>query len=400
VETILSDWLGLILRWAHVITGIAWIGSSFFFNWLDSHIEPPADKNGKIEGDLWMVHSGGFYNMVKIQLAPDELPKTLHWVKWEAGFTFITGFFLLFLIYYVGASIYTMPAEPTGLGVGGTIAVGLATLIVGWLVYDTLWSTPFAARAPIAAAVVSFLLMVLVAWALPHAMSDRAAYLHVGAMLGTIMAANVWMRIFPAQRELVAATKAGRTPDRAAADRAKTRSLHNNYMTLPVVFLMLSGHYAATYGNEYNWAILALLALVGASIRHFFNLRNKGRAAQGLWFVAAGVAGMVVLLAVWIGEAKERSEAAGDLVPFAEVQQIVAVRCGICHAAEPKGGYVDAPPKGIVYDTPADIRAHAPQIQAQAVLADIMPPGNISEMTDTERETLGRWIAQGAKIDQ
>ncbi len=399
MDAIFADWLNLILRWAHVITGIAWIGSSFFFNWLDSHIEAPKDDNDKLEGRLWMVHGGGFYNMEKIQLAPDEIPETLHWVKWEAGFTFVTGFFLLVLIYYVGASVYTMPSEPTGLGVVGTVAIGLATLIVGWLVYDLLWNSPFAAKSPRLAALISFLIVVLIAWALPHVMSDRAAYLHVGAMLGTIMAANVWMRIIPSQRELVEATKAGRTPDRAAAERAKNRSVHNNYMTLPVLLIMISGHYAATYGDEYNWAILALLVLVGASIRHFFNLRNKGKEKQGLLFVAAGVVGMIALLAIWIGEARDRMDASGEQIAFGEIQPIVAVRCGICHAAEPNGEYVDAPPKGVVYDTPVEIQTRAREIEQQAIVTDAMPPGNITEMTAAERDLLGRWIAQGANID-
>ncbi|MCP4330309.1 MAG: urate hydroxylase PuuD [Alphaproteobacteria bacterium] len=399
MEAIFSDWLNLILRWAHIVTGIAWIGSSFFFNWLDSHIEPPKDGDDKIEGNLWMVHSGGFYNMIKIQLAPADIPKTLHWVKWEAGFTWITGFFLLVLIYYVGASVYTMPSEPSGLGVGGTIVLGLATLIVAWFVYDTLWNSGFAMNSPKVAALISFLLMLLIAWGLTHFMSDRAAYLHVGAMMGTLMAANVWMRIIPSQRELVDATKAGRQPDKAAAERAKNRSVHNNYMTLPVLFLMISGHYAGTYGNDLNWLILGLLVLVGASIRHFFNLRNKGKEKQGLLFVAAGAAGMLLLLGIWLGQAAIRSDAGGDKVAFVDVRTIIDVRCGICHSAEPSGEYVDVAPKGVMYDTPEQIQARAAEIDAQSLQSDVMPPGNLTEMTDAEREILRRWIAQGAEID-
>jgi len=397
VEAIFSDWLNLILRWAHITTAIAWIGSSFFFNWLDSRIEAPEDDD-KIEGSLWLVHGGGFYNMVKIQLAPDELPATLHWVKWEAGWAWITGFFLFVLMYYAGASVYTMPAEPTGLGIGGTIAVSLGTIIATWVVYDLLWNSKFAAGSPRLAISICFIVMVFIAWALPHVMSDRAAYLHVGVILGTLMAANVWMRIIPPQREMVDAMKTGATPNRASAVQAKFRSTHNNYMTLPVLLIMVSGHYASTYGSEYSWAILALLAVAGGSVRHYFNLRNKGRAGEGLWYAAAGIVLMLGLLAFWTNQAAMRADAGGEKVAFAEAQAIVAARCTICHSATP-GDFVDTAPKGLMYDTPAQIQARAADIQAQAVLADVMPPGNITEMTDAERETLGRWIAQGAKLD-
>ena len=395
MEAIFSEWLNLILRWAHITTAIAWIGSSFFFNWLDSRIEAPEDGDDKIEGSLWLVHGGGFYNMTKIQLAPDELPTTLHWVKWEAAFAWITGFFLLVLMYYAGASVYLMPAVPTGLGIGGTIAVGLGTMIVSWVLYDLLWNSKFAAGSPRLAVLICFLAMVFIAWALPFAMSDRAAYLHVGVVLGTLMVANVWMRIIPPQREMVEAMKTGGTPKRGSAVQAKFRSTHNNYMTLPVLFIMVSGHYASTYGNEYSWAILALIAVSGASVRHYFNLRNKGKASRGLWFVAAGIVGMLVLLAFWTNQAAMRADAGGEPVAFSEVQAIIAERCTVCHSATPDRDFVDSAPLGVMFDTPAQIQAWAASIQAQAVLADIMPPGNMTEITDSERATLGRWIAQG-----
>jgi uncharacterized membrane protein len=398
VEAIFSDWLNLILRWAHITTAIAWIGSSFFFNWLDSRIEAPEDDD-KVEGSLWLVHGGGFYNMVKINLAPDELPAHLHWVKWEAGFAWITGFFLLVLVYYAGASAYTMPAEPTGLGIFGTIAVGLGTVIVAWVLYDLLWNSKIAAASPWLAVAISFLALIVIAWALPFVMSGRAAYLHVGVVLGTLMAANVWMRIIPSQRDMVDAMKTGGTPNKASAVQAKFRSTHNNYMTLPVLLIMVSGHYASTYGSDYSWAILAVLAISGASVRHYFNLRNKGRAGEGLWFAAAGVVLMLGLLAFWMGQAGMRSDAGGEKVAFAEAQAIVAQRCTVCHSATPDEDFVDAAPLGVMFDTPAQIQARAADIQTQTVQGDVMPPGNMTEMTAAEREVLGRWIAQGAKLD-
>ncbi len=398
MDAIVADWLNLILRWAHVITGIAWIGSSFFFNWLDSHIEKPKEPNAKIEGDLWMVHSGGFYNMVKIDLAPDELPETLHWVKWEAGFTWITGALLLAVMFWLGASVYTMPATPTGLGIGGTVAIAIAVIVCGWLVYDCLWNSSFAEKSPWAATAVSFVLIVGVAFGLGQIMSGRAAYIHVGALMGTLMAANVWMRIIPSQRELVAATRERRRPDPKPAIRAKTRSLHNNYMTLPVVLIMFSGHYAGTYGHTYNWLILALLILVGAAVRHIFNLRNKGRERSGYVYLGAAALGMLALLAIWTGGAPSRY-GNGPPIVFAEVQAVIARRCVMCHSANPTMDGFDAAPKGVMYDTPDQIRVRARDIALQAVDSDIMPPGNITEMTDEERAVLGRWVAQGATVE-
>jgi len=397
MDAAIADWLNLILRWAHVITGIAWIGSSFFFNWLDSHLEEPKDRNDKIEGDLWMVHGGGFYNMVRYKLAPDQLPETLHWVKWEAGFTWITGFFLLILIYYAGASVYLMPSEPSGLCIAGTIAVGFAVLIVGWLIYDVFWNTDFAEQSPWTGVAISFVLMVAVAWALSKVMSDRASFMHIGAMLGTIMVANVWMRIIPGQRKVVNAMVEGREPDAKPAIRARTRSLHNNYMTLPVVLIMISGHYPGTFGHRWNWVILAILFLAGAAIRHFFNLRNKGRMKEGYKYAVAGGAGMVLLLGIWIGGAPDPELAAdGDPITFADTRAVIEQRCTVCHSGTPTmDGFAEAP-NGVMFDTVDQIRFRAHDIYTQSVESDVMPPGNMTGMTTDERAILGRWYLNGA----
>ncbi len=399
MEGVAADWLNLVLRWAHVITATAWVGSSFFFMWLDAHIEPPEDGDEGIEGNLWMVHGGGFYNMVKFDLAPGQLPKTLHWVKWEAGFAWITGILLFILIYYFGASVYTMPAQPTGLGLGGTIAVSVAALAAAWLLYDAYWNSAFAARAPAVGAAVCFVLLLAIAWGFAQVMSDRAAYLHVGALLGTVMAANVWIRIIPSQQELVAATREGRRPDAKPAIRAKTRSVHNNYMTLPVVFIMLSTHYAGTYGAEWGWAILGLIALSGAAIRHVFNLRNAGKMGRSYLFAAAGSAGMLVLLGIWLAGSAAPDGGSGEKVAFAEARQVIATRCAVCHSAKPTLEGFEIAPKGVEFDTAQQIRLRARDIARQAVQSDTMPPGNMTDMTEDERKLLGRWIAQGANTD-
>lgn len=387
------DWLELIVRWLHVITGIAWIGSSFFFNWLDSHIEPPADRDEKLEGEAWMVHSGGFYNMRKIQLAPEELPSTLHWVKWEAAWTWISGFVLLAIVYYMGAHIYLIDATRADLGQSAAIAISLASLIAAWAIYDRLWMSDFG-RSGWPVVVVSCLLLVLAIVGYMLIYSGRGAYIHVGAMLGTIMAANVWMRIIPAQRELVAATGEGRRPDPAPAARAKQRSLHNNYLTLPVVLVMISNHYPQAHGHAWSWLILVALIAIGFAVRHFFNLRNEGRPRSGLAWAAGAAAGMALVIALTMPRT-----GAGGAVSFAEIEPIVDQRCAVCHSATPTFDGIEEAPKQVVYDTPADISRFAPMIAQQAVHSDAMPPGNITEMTAAERELLARWIAAGAKVE-
>jgi uncharacterized membrane protein len=291
MDSLVQEWLDLIVRWVHVVTGIAWIGSSFFFMWLDSHLEKPSTPRRGIEGELWMTHSGGFYRVEKIKVAPDEMPRTLHWFKWEAAFTWVSGVLLLAIVYYLGSGLEFLDPRLAAFGSLGVIIIAAVALTAAWLVYDTLYMSPLAHTA--AAPLIGSALLIAAAYALTHFMTGRAAYLHVGAIIGTVMAANVWVRIIPAQRELVAATKEGRAPDPALGQRAKQRSVHNNYLTLPVVFIMISNHFSSTYGDAWNWVVLAGLALVGAGVRHFFNLRNKGQNAWWIWIAAA--AAMIAL---------------------------------------------------------------------------------------------------------
>jgi uncharacterized membrane protein len=295
MDSLLQEWLDLVVRWVHVIAGIAWIGSSFFFMWLDSHLEKPAAPRKGIEGELWMTHSGGFYRVEKIKVAPDEMPRTLHWFKWEAAFTWMSGVTLLAIVYYLGTGLDFLDERLAGLGSVGVTIAGFAVLGIAWLIYDALYMSPLA-KTPFAA-LIGCALLGTAAYVFTQFMSGRAAYLHVGAIMGTVMAANVWVRIIPAQRELVAATKAGRQADERFGHRAKQRSVHNNYMTLPVVFIMISNHFSSTWGHALNWLVLAGLALVGAGVRHYFNLRNRGENAWWIW-PAAAVAMLALFLLV------------------------------------------------------------------------------------------------------
>ena len=395
METILSEWVNLVLRWAHIVTGIAWIGSSFLFMWLDSHLEKPDPPRKGVEGELWMTHSGGFYVVEKMDLAPEEVPRRLHWFKWEAAWTWITGFLLLCLMYYYGAEIYLIDRSVADLTRVEAIAIGVALLAVSWFVYDALYKSPLRHRG-VTVECLGFGLLILVAYGLSHVFSARGAYMHVGAMLGTIMVANVWMIIIPAQRKLVDATKAGTALDARLAFNAKQRSVHNNYMTLPVIFIMISSHYPSTFGHEHAWAVLIVVFIAGALVRHWFNLRNEGR--QQAWPIPAAVAIILVLIYATLPGGTMIDEDA-DPVTFAEAYDIVARHCVSCHAAKPSDENLDEPPKNVVFDTAEQIRDQAPKIRAVAVLTRTMPVGNETEMTEEERRILGRWIAEGAEIE-
>lgn len=290
MDGLAGEWIDLVVRWAHVLFGMAWIGTSFYFVWLDSWIAPPARPRPGVEGELWLVHSGGFYRIEKIKVAPQELPQTLHWFKWEAGFTWLSGVALLALTYYLGAG-----AVYDGLSAAASVGVTSVGLALSWLLYDRLCRT--LADRPAMLAPLGFALFLALTWLLIRFMPAHAAYMHVGAVLGTLMAANVWLTIVPNQRELVAATKAGRPPDATMAISAKQRSMHNNYMTLPVVFIMLSSHYPSTYGSEWNWILLGGLSLVGAAARHWINQHDRGKAQHWIWPAAAAVTVGLFLLA-------------------------------------------------------------------------------------------------------
>ncbi len=395
----LGEWLNLAVRWAHVITGVAWIGTSFYFNWLNSRIAPPPPERAEpgVAGELWSVHGGGFYRVEKYSVAPERLPETLHWFKWEAYATWLSGLALLVLVYYLGAAAYLVDPQVARLGTGQAIAVGLGSLAGAWLVYDALCRSSLQ-KAPLALAAVLFALTTALAWGLAQLLAPRAAYIHAGAALGTIMAANVFRVIIPSQRDMVAAMAQGRAPDAALGTQAALRSLHNNYFTLPVLFTMVSSHYPATYGHHWNWLVLAGLALVGVATRHWFNLRNQGR--PNPWLLPGAAAGLVALAFVTAPRdngAAAVPQAAGD-VSFADVRVIVARRCAPCHSSAPTVPGLTAAPQGVAFDTPDEIRARAERILAVAVETHTMPLGNVTAITEEERAILARWIRDGARL--
>ncbi len=390
----LGQWLNLALRWAHVIAGVAWIGTSFYFNWLNSRIAPAERPEPGVSGELWSVHGGGFYRVVKYTVAPERLPATLHWFKWEAYATWLTGFALLVLIYYLGAAAYLIDPQVARLGVGAAIAVGIGSLVAAWLVYDALCRSPLG-QAPLALASVLFVLGTILAWALSELLAPRAAYMHVGAALGTIMAANVFRVIIPSQREMVAALTQGRAPNATLGKQAALRSLHNNYFTLPVLFVMVSGHYPATYGHRLSWLILAGLTLVGVATRHWFNLRNEGR--PNAWLLPGAAIAMLALALITAPRGGGAAAGAGA-ASFADVRVVVARRCAPCHSAAPTTPGLAAAPAGVAFDTPQEIRDQAARILVVAVETRTMPLGNVTGMTEQERDLLARWIRDGARF--
>ena len=386
-------WSQLVARWAHVITGIAWIGTSFYFNWLNSRLHAPVTAEPGVGGELWSVHGGGFYRVVKYTVAPARLPSTLHWFKWEAYATWWTGFLLLWLVYYFGARAYLVDPAVARLSILRAVGIGLATLAGAWLVYDLLCRSPLG-RRPLALAVVIAALVVGLAFVLSRTLAARAAYLHVGAALGTIMAANVWRVIIPAQREMVDALATGSEPDAARGKQAALRSLHNNYFTLPVVFVMISGHFPVTYGSPWSWAVLAGLFFIGVTTRHWFNLRNQGR--HNWWLLPLAGAALIKLAIVTAPPTTTAATTAPGL--FGPARLVIAQRCLPCHSAAPTQPGMPVAPNGVMFDTPEQMRAWAPRIRERAVAAKTMPLGNITGMTDDERELLGRWIDSGATL--
>jgi uncharacterized membrane protein len=383
VEAYVLDWLNLLVRWAHIVVGIAWIGASFYFIWLDDHLEPSKDTN--FAGALYAIHGGGFYRVEKYHLAPSELPETLHWFKWEAYWTFITGFVLLILIYYVGAELYLIDPAVMKLSSGAAIGIGLGSLVAGLAVYEGLCRSPLG-RNDLALAAVMFAVLALAAWGLTRVFSGRGAFIHYGAIIGTIMVANVAHVIIPGQRELVRAKREGREPDPRYGLIGKQRSVHNTYFTLPVIFTMISGHYAMTFGHRWNWLVLVALTLAGALVRVWFVARHKGPAPA--WTLVLGlllVAGIAAMIA-------PRTPPSAPKVAFPEVKQVIDLRCLNCHAEKPSFQGLAEAPKGVKLDTPERIRAQAPQIYQQSVLTRAMPPGNLTAMTDEERALLERWV--------
>lgn len=385
----------LAIRWVHVVAGIMWIGNSLLFNWLDRNLRPSARGAREVYGDIWLLHSGGFYFVEKTSLAGQPMPRPLHWFKWQAYTTWLSGAALLIVVYYVsGRSLLTDPSR-SSLTPGLAVVVAIGSLALGSVVYDLLWRR-VAPRSPRAAAVLSVAALVAFVIALTSLLSGRAAFLHLGAMLATIMAANVAHIIMPSQRVLVRAVEAGEAPDPAIAQAAKTRSIHNNYLTFPVIVLMVSNHFPGVYGHRLNWLLALVLIATGAAVRHLLNIRFTFRR----WLPALGAtmaASLVLLFALTRppADAGMAGGAATAAVPaqidFAVVRSIVDRRCAACHSANPSITDFGPAPGGVSFDDPERIRALAERIRVRAVETRTMPLGNRTRMTDHERAVLAQW---------
>ncbi|HKP77659.1 MAG TPA: urate hydroxylase PuuD [Phenylobacterium sp.] len=387
-------WANLAIRWLHLVAGIAWIGSSFYFMWLDSHLKKPDPAPDGVAGELWSVHSGGFYRQMKFMVAPADMPQELHWFKWEAYTTWISGFLLLGLIFYLGADLNLIDKAKAELTAWQAIAIGLGSLVVGWLVYDGLCRSPIGRNLKLFSAV-WFGLLTAAAYGLTRVFSDLGAFMHMGAIIGTVMAANVFRVIIPNQRKLVAQVLAGEAPDPTLGEQAKQRSVHNNYMTLPVLFIMISNHYPMIFAAPLNWLWLAGLGVAGWTIRHFFNLRNAGRLEPQVLVYGALA---FVTVAVLNETARPKPPSVAEVPSYAVVRAIVDRHCIACHAAHPTHRGVPTAPNGAMFDTAAGLQRHADKIYARAVATRSMPQGNETRMTDTERAELGAWIKAGAKV--
>jgi len=384
------DWLNLIGRAVHVVTGIAWIGASFYFIWLDNHLNDPADNAAAqrgVGGELWAVHGGGFYHAQKYRAAPPKLPATLHWFKWEAYSTLLSGLFLLAVAYYAHPDLTMVDRSVADLSPQAAVAIGIAWIVAGWLVYDALCRSPLG-RSDRALALVLAVLCAGAAYGLCHLLPGRAAFLHFGSMLGTLMVLNVFFVIIPGQRALVQAASEGRPVDPAFGVRGKQRSVHNTYFTLPVVFTMLSNHYAWIYGAEWNWVWLIALSAAGALVRVYFVARHRGRASPWPLLVAAA------LLAGTAYGLRPRAVTSASAPPTARAVAIVAERCGACHAAAPRFSGMTSAPKGIVLEDAAQITLLRTRVREQ-VASRAMPPGNVTGITDSERAELIAWIDHG-----
>jgi uncharacterized membrane protein len=402
----IADWLEYALRWLHVITAIAWIGSSFYFIALDLGLRRDRGLPKGVHGEEWQVHGGGFYHIQKYLVAPKNLPEHLIWFKWESYATWLSGFALMVVVYYIGADIYLIDLEKAELSAVSAIGISLASLTAAWLVYSTLCRSKLGDNPTILMAVL-YILIVALSWGLSQIFTGRAAFLHLGAVTATIMSANVFLVIIPNQKIVVADLKAGRIPDSKYGEIAKQRSTHNNYLTLPVIFLMLSNHYPLAFATEYSWIIAALIFLMGVTIRHYFNSIHA-RAGEPRWTWAATAALFIAVMALSLAPLimhKDYDDAAGwdtsilsgragllaEHQDFEAVTHIVMGRCSMCHAAEPFYEGFIAPPKGVVLETPVQIATQAKSIVMQSAASHAMPPANVTYMEAEERRIIWQW---------
>jgi uncharacterized membrane protein len=395
LDLVIGESISMVLRWLHVVAGIAWIGSSFYFIHLDLSLRPREGLPAGVQGEAWQVHGGGFYHMLKYLVAPSRLPDHLAWFKWEAYTTWLSGFALLIIVYYVGAELFLIDRSVMDLSPLAAGAVGLGSLALAWLAYEAMCRSPLGRNEP-ALALIGYVFLVALTYAFTHVFSGRGAFVQIGALIGTIMVANVFIVIIPNQKKSVAALIASTSPDRQWNFEGKQRSVHNNYLTLPVVLLMISNHYPLLYATRYNWVIVAIVLLLGPLVRHFYNSRHAGQGSPW-WTWAAAAAGMAAI--AWLSAAGPRgtvTSAAPATVDVATVDEIVLSRCSMCHAEQPVWAGIAAAPGGVMFDAPERIHRQARLIGLYAVRSNAMPPGNVTGMTGDERRTLAVWLEDGA----
>ena len=388
-----AAWMGLALRWFHLMAGIMWIGTSFYFIWLGNALKPPTgedDKKAGVAGEVWAVHGGGFYHKKKYAVAPDHMPDDLHWFKWEAYLTWLSGILLLTLIYYSDANLYLIDREKMILHRADAVLIGVAFIAGGWFVYDALCKSDIGKNNSLFG-IIWFALLTATTYVLCQIFSGRGAFIHVGAIVGTVMAANVFAVIIPNQKIAVATLLKGKKPDPRLGKQAGQRSLHNNYMTLPVLLIMISNHYPMLFSHPYNWLILAGLSASSLSIREFFNRQDRG--ITNHWFVVAGVAGFI-LVALGASIHDKPVATSPTSVSAAQIFTLIQTHCSACHSATPKHAGIHTAPNGVMFDTLAEIKKYAPRIEQQTVKTKAMPLGNETHMTDEERATLGIWLSQ------
>jgi uncharacterized membrane protein len=396
---ILTEWLHFAVRWLHVVAGIAWIGSSFYFVHLDLSLKPRASLPEGAYGEAWQVHGGGFYNLVKYLVAPSQMPEKLTWFKWEAYTTWLSGFSLLILVYYFNADLYLIDKSVMNLSPLKAVSLSVLGLAAGWLIYDGLCRSKIG-RSDLQLALTGFVFLVALSYGFNQMFSGRGAFMQMGALIGTMMVANVFLLIMPNQRKVVAALLRGDTPDPRLGAQAKQRSLHNNYLTLPVVFIMIGNHYPLAFATKYSWVILALVIIMGCVIRVYFNTMHKGLKPP-LWPWAVASLCMLTIIALSTFGSRSQIESARTPAPvsFAEVNSIVSSRCSMCHAAEPVWDGIAEAPKGVMLDTPERVALHIHQVGLQAGLSNAMPPGNVTEITPEERQVLANWVIAGIKTN-
>jgi uncharacterized membrane protein len=392
MELILTEGLSLAIRWLHVVAGIAWIGSSFYFIHLDLSLRQREGLAAGVHGEAWQVHGGGFYQIAKYMVAPARLPEELTWFKWEAYATWLSGFALMAVVYYLGAELYLI--DRTVLDIEPQTAIGLSffSLLAAWIGYEILCRSAIG-RNMVALSLIGYVFLVALTYGFTQVFSGRGAFVQIGALIGTMMVANVFVVIIPNQKKTIASLLAGERPDPALGAQAKQRSVHNNYLTLPVVLLMISTHYPLLYATRYNWLIVAIALLLGPVIRHFFNSRHAGHGSPW-WTWAAAALGMAAIAWASAAGPQEKVRVHSGQPTLAEVAELVGARCAMCHAQEPVWAGVAAAPKGVLLESPEQVRLQARAIEIAAVRSAAMPPGNVTLMTPEERGLIAAWLAR------